>query len=141
MPQLTRLVESSERQAVAAFTAFLISGALGDLPAAAKLSIDNYEGIVGVLVFAFALVLVHLNTVTSQPGSGFAGLAVGFTVLAGVLAFGDLATGLFNPALPVGLYLSKVSARPNHCPIVAHLPSSRSLPGHDGPPSPCRTSP
>ena len=62
----------------------------------------------GVFVFAFALVLVHLNTITSQPGSGFSGLAVGFTVLAGVLAFGDLATGLFNPALPLGLYLAKV---------------------------------
>lgn len=28
-------------------------------------------------------------------------------MLAGVLAFGDLATGLFNPAIPLGLYLSK----------------------------------
>ena len=66
------------------------------------------EEILGILIFSFALVLVHLNTVGDQLGNGFAGLAVGFTVLAGVLAFGDMATGLFNPCLPLGMYISKL---------------------------------
>jgi aquaporin Z len=49
-----------------------------------------------------------LNTVHDQPGNGFSGLAIGLTVLGGVLAFGDLATGLFNPSLPLGLYIGKL---------------------------------
>lgn len=66
------------------------------------------EEAIGVLLFSFAVVLVHLSTIGDQPGNGFSGLAVGFSVLAGVLAFGDLSTGLFNPALPMALYIAKV---------------------------------
>ena len=67
------------------------------------------EEAIGVLLFSFALILVHLSTVGDQPQAGFSGLAVGFALLAGVLAYGDLSTGLFNPALPIGLYVGKVA--------------------------------
>ncbi|HEY3600718.1 MAG TPA: aquaporin [Chthoniobacterales bacterium] len=52
-------------------------------------------------VFTFALVYVVLNTATAEGTSGnsFYGLAIGFTVLAGAFAVGDISGGAFNPAV------------------------------------------
>jgi aquaporin Z len=45
-----------------------------------------------------------LNVATSkdQPGNGFFGLAIGFTVVAGAFAVGGISGGLFNPAVALG---------------------------------------
>ena len=55
-------------------------------------------------LFTFALVWVVLNTATvkSVTGNSYYGLAIGFTVLAGAFAVGDLSGGAFNPAVAVG---------------------------------------
>jgi aquaporin Z len=52
----------------------------------------------------FALCYVVLNVATSkdQPGNGFFGLAIGFTVVAGALAVGGISGGVFNPAVALG---------------------------------------
>jgi aquaporin Z len=56
------------------------------------------------LFFTFALCYVVLNVATSkdQPGNGFFGLAIGFTVVAGALAVGGISGGSFNPAVTLG---------------------------------------
>jgi aquaporin Z len=55
-------------------------------------------------LFTFALVWVVLNVATAKSTSGnsYFGLAIGFTVLAGAFAVGDVSGGAFNPAVAVG---------------------------------------
>ncbi len=59
---------------------------------------------VAELLITFALCYVMLNVATSkdQPGNGFFGLAIGFTVTAGAFAVGGISGGLFNPAVTLG---------------------------------------
>jgi aquaporin Z len=59
--------------------------------------------VVEVLI-TFALCYVVLNVATSkdQPGNGFFGLAIGFTVVAGAFAVGGISGGVFNPAVAFG---------------------------------------
>jgi aquaporin Z len=56
------------------------------------------------LLITFALCYVMLNVATSkdQPGNGFFGLAIGFTVTAGAFAVGGISGGVFNPAVALG---------------------------------------
>jgi len=56
------------------------------------------------LGFTFALVYVVLNTATvkATAGNSYFGLAIGFTVLAGAFAVGNVSGGAFNPAVAVG---------------------------------------
>lgn len=61
-------------------------------------------GFAAELLFTFALVYVILNVATtkSAAGNSYFGLAIGFTVLAGAFAVGDISGGAFNPAVAVG---------------------------------------
>ncbi|WP_349259543.1 MIP/aquaporin family protein [Actinospica sp.] len=56
---------------------------------------------VAELLFTFALCYVVLNVATSRdhPANSFYGVAVGFTVAAGVIAVGGVSGGVFNPAI------------------------------------------
>lgn len=62
-------------------------------------------GLVAEFLFTFALVFVVLNVATSKDTSGnsFYGLAIGFTVLTGAFAVGNISGGAFNPAVAVGI--------------------------------------
>jgi aquaporin Z len=55
-------------------------------------------------LFTFALVYVILNVATAKAtqGNSYFGLAIGFTVVAGAFAVGDVSGGAFNPAVAVG---------------------------------------
>ena len=55
-------------------------------------------------LFTFALVYVILNVATSKrtAGNSYFGLAIGFTVLAGAFAVGDISGAAFNPAVAIG---------------------------------------
>lgn len=55
-------------------------------------------------LFTFALAYVVLNVATSKATSGnsYFGLAIGFTVLAGAFAVGNVSGGAFNPAVAAG---------------------------------------
>ncbi len=61
--------------------------------------------IVGELLGTFALAYVALNTATTDTneGNSFYGLAIGFTMMAGIYAFGGLSGGAFNPAIALGI--------------------------------------
>jgi aquaporin Z len=71
--------------------------------------------LVAEFLFTFALVYVVLNVATSKDTSGnsFYGLAIGFTVLVGAFAVGDISGGAFNPAVAVGITLMGLSSWAN----------------------------
>lgn len=56
------------------------------------------------LLFTFALVYVVLNVATARAtaGNSYFGLAIGFTVLSGAFAVGNISGGAFNPAVAIG---------------------------------------
>lgn len=60
----------------------------------------------GILFFTFSLCLVHLGVVAEQKGNGYFGLAVGFTMFSGFLAFGDAETAMYNPAVAIGTWVA-----------------------------------
>ncbi len=66
-------------------------------------------------LFTFALVYVVLNSATAKgtAGNSFYGLAIGFTVLTGAFAVGDISGGAFNPAVAVGITVMGLSAWAN----------------------------
>jgi aquaporin Z len=63
-------------------------------------------------LFTFALVFVVLNVATAKGTSGnsFYGLAIGFTVMTGAFAVGNISGGVFNPAVAVGISIMGLSA-------------------------------
>src|SRR3954469_13422026 len=67
------------------------------------------------LLFTFALAWVVLNVATAKgtAANSFYGLAIGFTVLAGAFAVGDISGGVFNPAVAVGISILGLSAWSN----------------------------
>ncbi len=58
-------------------------------------------------LFTFALCWVVLNTATASgtAGNSFYGLAIGFTVLVGAIAVGNISGGAFNPSVGLGIFL------------------------------------
>ncbi len=71
--------------------------------------------LVAEFLFTFALVYVVLNTATARGtvGNSFYGLAIGFTVLAGAFAVGNISGGAFNPAVAVGISVMGLAAWSN----------------------------
>lgn len=63
-------------------------------------------------LFTFALVYVVLNVATAKGTSGnsFYGLAIGFTVLVGAFAVGNISGGAFNPAVAIAISVLGLSS-------------------------------
>jgi len=63
-------------------------------------------------LFTFLLAFVVLNVATSKdhPDNSFYGLAIGGTVLVGILLVGSISGAAFNPAVAVGVTFAKLSA-------------------------------
>jgi aquaporin Z len=62
-------------------------------------------------LFTFALCFVVLNVATSNKttGNSYFGWAIGFTVLVGAYAVGNISGGAFNPAVALGITLMKMN--------------------------------
>ncbi|MEV4510680.1 aquaporin [Dactylosporangium sp. NPDC049525] len=101
--------------AVAYWVAQILGGVLGAALAYwvvnprrfATLSLSGRSWLAAALVealFTFALAYVMLNVATSRsnPNNSFYGLAIGFTVTAGIVAVGPISGGMFNPAVVAG---------------------------------------
>jgi aquaporin Z len=73
---------------------------------------DIVKALIAEFLFTFALCFVVLNVATAKGTSGnsFYGLAIGFTVLVGAFAVGDISGGAFNPAVAVGITIMGLSA-------------------------------
>jgi aquaporin Z len=67
--------------------------------------IKVFPALIAELVGTFALAYVVLNTATAKATSGnsYYGLAIGFTLMVMVFAFGNVSGGAFNPAVAVGI--------------------------------------
>jgi aquaporin Z len=83
--------------------------------AVAPMTLATGPALVAEFLFTFALVFVVLNVATSKGTSGnsFYGLAIGFTVMAGAFAVGNISGGVFNPAVAVGISILGLSAWAN----------------------------
>jgi aquaporin Z len=79
------------------------------------MSVSLLPALLAEFLFTFALVFVVLNTATAKgtEGNSFYGLAIGFTVMTGAFAVGNISGGAFNPAVAVGISIMKLSAWPN----------------------------
>jgi aquaporin Z len=92
-------------QVVAAVLAALVVGALKPDAPMVAIAPPVAEALIAELLFTFALAFVVLNVATTRgtEGNSYYGLAIGFTVLAGAFAVGNISGGAFNPAVAVGL--------------------------------------
>jgi aquaporin Z len=83
----------------------------GAAVAAFVIMVDTTKALVSELLGTFALAYVVLNVATArtnaQPTNSFYGLAIGFTVYAMAVAFGEFSGGAFNPAVAVGASVMK----------------------------------
>ena len=83
--------------------------------AVAPMSLTALPALLAEFLFTFALVFVVLNVATAKGTSGnsFYGLAIGFTVMTGAFAVGNISGGVFNPAVAVGVSMMGLSAWTN----------------------------
>lgn len=91
---------------VAAFVATFLVGKNGT-----PMEITNISAVfVAEFLFTFALGYVVLNCATAKGtlDNSFYGLAIGFTVLAGIFAVGAISGGAFNPAVAIGAGVMKL---------------------------------
>lgn len=88
--------------AAAAITVRALTGEF--LAVAPAPGVSRLAALAGEVLFTFALSLVILNVATSPrtEGNSYYGLAIGFTVMAGVLAVGGISGAVFNPAVGTG---------------------------------------
>ena len=83
--------------------------------AVAPMNLAVLPALLAEFLFTFALVFVVLNvaTTTGTSGNSFYGLAIGFTVMTGAFAVGNISGGVFNPAVAVGVSMMGLSAWTN----------------------------
>ncbi len=81
----------------------------------APMNLASLPALLAEFLFTFALVFVVLNVATAKGTSGnsFYGLAIGFTVMTGAFAVGNISGGAFNPAVAVGISLMGLSSWAN----------------------------
>jgi len=81
----------------------------------APMNLALLPAILAEFLFTFALVFVVLNVATAKGTSNksFYGLAIGFTVMTGAFAVGNISGGVFNPAVAVGISMMGLSAWAN----------------------------
>jgi aquaporin Z len=91
-------------QILAGIIAALVVIALGYDPVAPVQTAGIGSMLIVEFLFTFALAYVVLNVATAKgtEGNSFYGLAIGFTLAAGIFAVGPISGGAFNPAAAVG---------------------------------------
>ncbi len=88
---------------------------LRNQPKVPTMNPDLARALIAEALFTFALAYVMLNVATAKGTAGNSnyGLAIGFTVLTGAFAVGDISGGAFNPAVAVGITAMGLSAVKN----------------------------
>ena len=83
--------------------------------AVTPMSLSTLPALLAEFLFTFALVFVVLNTATAKgtAGNSFYGLAIGFTVMSGAYAVGNISGGALNPAVAVGISVIGLAAWPS----------------------------
>lgn len=93
----------------AALAALAVSLLKGESLFSSTMNIHIGRAFLAEFLFTFALVYVILNVATSKDtvGNSNYGLAIGFTVIAGAYAVGNISGGAFNPAVAIGAAMMK----------------------------------
>lgn len=91
-------------QCIGAAAAAMVVIFLKGNPAVSPMEIDVTRALAAEFLFTFALCAVVLNVATAKGTSGnsFYGVAIGFTVLAGMYSVGPVSGAAFNPAVALG---------------------------------------
>ncbi|WP_068468850.1 MIP/aquaporin family protein [Candidatus Protochlamydia phocaeensis] len=102
-------------QFVAGIIAALLTAYLKDGFSSHAIEIQYDKAFVLEFLFTFALCYVVLNVAAARAtdGNSYFGLAIGFTVLVGAYAIGNLSSAALNPAVALGLSVLKSSAWSN----------------------------
>lgn len=102
-------------QLIGASLAAFVVGVCKPGSAMTALHLEVLPALVAELAFTFALAYVVLNVATAKKtaGNSYFGLAIGFTVMAGAYAAGNISGGVFNPAVAVGMTLMGLSSLGN----------------------------
>ena len=102
------------QMAAAIIAASVVGYVRADAMAQPGVLIDG-QALLAEFTFTFALAYVVLNVATSKAtaGNSYYGMAIGFTVLAGAFAVGDISGAVFNPAVAVGVTLLNLSSVSN----------------------------
>lgn len=103
-------------QIIAAAAAAFVVGALKPHAALAAVVPPVGPALLAEFLFTFALAFVVLNVATTRgtEGNSYYGFAIGFTVLVGAFAVGNISGGAFNPAVAVGLVVMGLVDRSGH---------------------------
>ena len=92
--------------------ALVVQKLTGDFLAVAPgAGVPTTAALLAETLYTFALALVILNVAISPrtEGNPYYGLAIGFTVMTGVFAVGDISGGVFNPAVGTGPILASLA--------------------------------
>ena len=102
-------------QIAGALVAALLVSVFISLPDTSTQSINVTKALIAEVLGTFALAYVVLNTGTAKSTSGnsYFGLAIGFTVFAMAVCFGNYSGGAFNPAVAIGASIMKIFAWSN----------------------------
>jgi aquaporin Z len=102
-------------QLLGSLTAALAVLFLKGYPAVTPITLDIGRALLAETLFTFALCYVVLSTATSRAteGNSYFGLAIGFTVMVGAFAVGNISGAAFNPAVAVGITAMGLSTLAN----------------------------
>jgi len=83
----------------------LVTFVKGGPASGATMFANPVNALIAEFLFTFALAYVVLNVATAKANANnsFYGLAIGFTVLTGAYAVGNISGGAFNPAVAFGI--------------------------------------
>lgn len=71
-----------------------------------------------LFTFLLAFVVLHVAATKKTQGNHYFGLAIGFTLMAGVFAGGPISGGVFNPAVALGPFFFDFPNITNHLIII-----------------------
>jgi aquaporin Z len=92
--------------AAGAIAAVIVNYIFNGTPAGGAALHGTVPSLIVEFLFTFALAWVVLNVATAKDtaGNSFYGLAIGFTVMTGVVAVRTISGGAFNPAVALGVF-------------------------------------
>jgi aquaporin Z len=102
-------------QLLAAVAAVYTMSIFIEFPEVATQHLDTTKAIAAEAIGTFALAYVVLNVATAKANAGnsYFGLAIGFTVMAMAMCFGQYSGGAFNPAVAIAACVMKSFAWEN----------------------------
>lgn len=96
--------------AAGALAAIVSTYLFQDFQEPAILDLHTFPALLAETLGTFTLVFVIFNVAIAKgtAGNEFYGLAIGFTVMGGIYAFGGISGAVFNPAVALGLCMENI---------------------------------